>query len=194
LYGENWAASIPILQVLVFTGVFSCIDFIAPTVLLAQGRANFSFALSVVRTITLLGFIWLASPSGIVAVAAAVSAHAAIMLIISFALIHRLTQFGLVRLLKAILPAAAASLVMVLAAQLVRGHLVFQNAAPMILLLAQAAVGCVVYGAVIVVWPSEEIRSMARSIQLRVGFLRDSKLVDGLMLKWDNLGRRPAIR
>jgi PST family polysaccharide transporter len=192
-YGEKWSAAIPILQALVFTGILSCIDFAAPTLLLSQGRANLSFVMSVVRAVSLAAFILFASSAGIVAVATAVSVHAAFMLIVSLTTMVVLMRFNLLHLFRLLLPAVCASLTMVLVLNLAKATLILPNQHVFMRLITQVALGGLTYVAVLMLWPTDEVRALAQAVQQRVGFLRQSKVVDAFLLTWGRLGKRSVI-
>ncbi|MCM6761082.1 lipopolysaccharide biosynthesis protein [Rathayibacter sp. ZW T2_19] len=72
VFGEQWLAAVPVLQILVFLGAINALLVFDRPVLIAVGRSKTAFLLSLAQTAVGLGFVVLGAPWGVLGVAPAV--------------------------------------------------------------------------------------------------------------------------
>ena len=71
VYGQQWEASIPVLQVLVLIGILHSILYFHESVILAMGKSNWRLGMTLINAVTNVAFFLIAVRWGIVAIAAA---------------------------------------------------------------------------------------------------------------------------
>jgi PST family polysaccharide transporter len=112
LFGQQWAPSIPVMQVLTFIGLLHTVLFFQYTVMAGVGKPSWYLGLQVMITVAnVIGFL-IAVRWGIVAVAISYVIVAYLFAPLSVWLVYRLIQIDLLKYLRLFLPAATGSLVM----------------------------------------------------------------------------------
>lgn len=142
-FGEQWMASVPIMQLLAVFGVCQAIYAINAPILVARGRADWMVQISVVSALVTLVGIALVYRFGLVAVAGVIAVRGLVVLPVFLLGSAHLLERGLLSMLAPYRTSALASAVMV-AACLGVGFLL-PDAAPALRLPASVAVGGVVY-------------------------------------------------
>lgn len=141
LFGQQWAPSIPVMQVLTFIGLLHAVLFFQYTVMAGVGKPSWYLGLQVMITVAnVIGFL-IAVRWGIVAVAISYVIVAYLFAPLSVWLVYRLIEIDLLRYLRLFLPAATGSLVML--AFIFSLKLSLTNLVPLQFLLT----GCIVMSA-----------------------------------------------
>jgi PST family polysaccharide transporter len=92
LFGEKWAPSIPVMQVLALIGILQSIQFFNGSVMRASGKASWQFGIMLLTAIcSVIGF-FIALPWGIVAVAASFVVVGYLLAPISYVAVRKLFQ------------------------------------------------------------------------------------------------------
>lgn len=58
IYGPGWEATVPLIQIFIFTGIFSCLAFPLSTVAYSTGKPNFLFLLNLITLIVKFPLIY----------------------------------------------------------------------------------------------------------------------------------------
>jgi O-antigen/teichoic acid export membrane protein len=148
--GGHWDGAIPVVQVLALAGGCMSILSIAGMMPQALGRWDLVLGMRALATALIVAAIFLVREAGLVAIAAAVAAGEALMILISFAVIRRLTAEPISQQALAYTPIALAALVMV-AAVLGWRELMVDELAGLTLLVTSVLLGAAVYAALLLV-------------------------------------------
>jgi len=187
-YGPHWSGSVAALQLLVIGGIAAAVD-LAPTLMIARGKARRAFALNLFRVVTFFGSVMIGLPGGIYLIALTVSLHSIGMAVISQLIARRLVGFTIRQFGKAIAPAAFGSVIMVITLAGLRVGLIGLSATPALALIVQIVIGAAVYALALYLWPGAEARQMAVWLQARVPLLQRVILVNRIMAHWERRGK-----
>src|SRR5688572_4791543 len=113
VFGEKWAPSIPVMQVLSLIGILQSVLFFNGSVIKASGKPSWQFGIMLLNTVcSVLGFL-LVVRWGIVAVAAAFVIVGYLLAPVSYIAVRRLIQIDFRTYLWQFIPSVTASLLMV---------------------------------------------------------------------------------
>jgi PST family polysaccharide transporter len=113
IFGDKWAASVPVLQVLAFTGVLESVSVFNGTVMRASGRPAWQFGIALLTAVfSLIGYA-IAVRWGIVAVAASFVIVSYLLAPVSYVAVRRLIQIDFRTYARQFALPGAASLLMV---------------------------------------------------------------------------------
>ena len=113
VFGEKWAPSIPVMQVLALIGVLQSVLFFNGSVIKASGKPSWQFGIMLLNTVgSVLAFL-LVVRLGIVAVAAAFVAVGYLLAPVSYIAVRRLIQIDFRTYLWQFIPSLTGSLLMV---------------------------------------------------------------------------------
>lgn len=114
-FGDKWAPSIPVMQVLAFIGILHSIYFFNSTVIMAMGKPNWQLRINCMNAVSnVLGFL-IAVRWGIVAVAAAYVLRGYLLSPVPLWVIHKLIHINLKTYLRQYIGPILGSLTVVLA-------------------------------------------------------------------------------
>jgi PST family polysaccharide transporter len=114
VFGEKWAPSIPVMQVLSLIGILQSVMFFNGSVIKASGKPSWQFGIMLLNAVcSVLGFL-LAVRWGIVAVAASFVIVGYLLAPVSYIAMRRLIQVDFRTYLRQFVPSLTASLVMVI--------------------------------------------------------------------------------
>lgn len=114
LFGEKWAPSIPVMQVLALIGILQSVSFFNGSVMRASGKPSWEFGIMLVTAVcSVIGFL-LAVRWGIVAVAASFVIVGYLLAPISYLAVRRLIQIDFRTYLGQFVAPLSASLIMVI--------------------------------------------------------------------------------
>ncbi|MBW4697148.1 MAG: lipopolysaccharide biosynthesis protein [Aphanocapsa lilacina HA4352-LM1] len=144
LFGEQWTASVPVMQVLSLVGIQQSVFFFNGTVLMAMGKPSWRLWLNVLNSIVGVVTFAIAVPWGIVAVAAAYVVRVYLLSPVALWAVNRLMPIDLGKYLRQFAPALVSSLGVVCTIWAVR--VVFGSVlSPLALLTLASVVGAAVY-------------------------------------------------
>jgi lipopolysaccharide exporter len=170
LLGPRWAASVPILRVLCLSIPLSMTTLFAGVVADARANLKQKIILNLEFMILLATLFWLLKSYGLAGIAGAIGTGEVIRTILYMRITHRDIKIPYPQLFgiygPGVLNAAAVGLGLWGVAALVRPL----HAPPLLALLALMATGAVVLSAVVLRWPSAELRPM---LSQGLGRLRD---------------------
>jgi O-antigen/teichoic acid export membrane protein len=113
VFGEKWAQSIPIMQVLALVGILQSVQFFNGSVIRASGKSIWQFNIMLVNAIaTVIGFL-IAVNWGIVAVAASLVIVGYLLAPLSFDAVRKLIQIDFSTYIRQFVAPLAASVMMV---------------------------------------------------------------------------------
>jgi PST family polysaccharide transporter len=113
VFGEKWAPSIPVMQVLSLIGILQSVLFFNGSVIKASGKPSWQFGIMLLNAVcSVIGFL-LAVRWGIVAVAVSFVIVGYLLAPISYMAVRRLIQFDFRTYLGQFMPSLTASLLMV---------------------------------------------------------------------------------
>jgi PST family polysaccharide transporter len=113
IFGEKWAPSIPVMQVLALIGILQSVLFFNGSVIRASGKPLWELGIMFLNAVcSVIGFL-LAVRWGIVAVAASFVIVGYILAPVSYVAVHRLIQVDFRTYLRQFMPPLLASLMMV---------------------------------------------------------------------------------
>jgi PST family polysaccharide transporter len=145
VFGEKWAASVPVLQVLAFTGVLESVSVFNGTVMRASGRPAWQFGITLLTAMcSLIGYV-IAVRWGIVAVAASFVIVSYLLAPISYVAVRRLIQIDLRTYAGQFALPGVASLLMVLGILALKGTVGHQALSVYLELPLYTAVGGLIY-------------------------------------------------
>ena len=98
-FGERWLSSVPVMQVLAFEAMLFSIRIVSGPVVNAMGRSGWVLVFSAIEAVAGIALVWFAAPYGLVAIAGAAVARAALMLPFFLFAIRRLVGLGVLRIL-----------------------------------------------------------------------------------------------
>jgi O-antigen/teichoic acid export membrane protein len=114
LFGEKWAPSIPVMQVLALFGILQSVLAFNGSVMRASGKPSWQFGIMLLNAVcSVIGF-YLAVHWGIVAVAASLVIVGYLLAPISYVAVSRLIQVDFKTCLRQFAPPLSASLIMVM--------------------------------------------------------------------------------
>jgi PST family polysaccharide transporter len=113
LFGEKWAPSIPVMQVLALIGILQSVSYFNGSIIRASGKPSWELGIMLLNAVvTVIGFL-LAVHWGIVAVAASLVIVGYLLAPLSYLAVRRLIQIDFNTYLWQFAPPLSASLVMV---------------------------------------------------------------------------------
>jgi PST family polysaccharide transporter len=122
LFGQHWAESAVILQIIGFVGISNSIAQINRSVLAGLGRPDINLAMNVTAAIANVGLVLLTAPWGLTATAIAFVARGYVVMPIVLVVMTRLTGIGVAAQARVYCPVAVAAAVMALCVEgLLRG-------------------------------------------------------------------------
>ena len=125
LFGKQWTSSIPVVQILMLSGVFYCLEYLTSALIVALGKPNWKLTLNFANALTnVIGFL-IAVKWGIVAVAIAYTIRGYIFLPVYLLAADKLIQIKFKQYLPLFLSCLASSLIMVISIEVVK--LLFSN-------------------------------------------------------------------
>lgn len=145
LFGEKWAAAVPVAEVLVLMSVPFVLNFFAGPALTAVNRPQSALRIALLQFLLTLVFTWLAVPYGLVAVAAAYVLRAWITMIPQQEALRRHIGLTAGRTVAAVAPPLAASVVMAAIVRLAASAMPDNWGAGWAAVSIQIAVGLAVY-------------------------------------------------
>lgn len=113
VYGVQWLNAITPLQLLCVAGAIYAIGSMMGPALLAKGRPDATFLLSLIRLLSLSAFVALGVKFGINGVAASISLYTLSLLFVFQAVVNRTLRMKMLSYLKALWPAVFGSAVMI---------------------------------------------------------------------------------
>ena len=113
VFGEKWAPSIPVMQVLALIGVLQSVLFFNGSVIKASGKPSWQFGIMLLNTVCSVIAFLLVVRLGIVAVAAAFVIVGYLLAPVSYIAVRRLIQIDFRTYLWQFVPSLTASLLMV---------------------------------------------------------------------------------
>jgi O-antigen/teichoic acid export membrane protein len=126
LYGEKWAASIPVLQILMFSGITRSATFFYSSVFRASGKPSWRFGIyTLTAVLNVIGFL-IVIRMGIVAVATSYVVVSYVLMPLFFFLIQKLVNVTIQGHLKQYATAFVSSLIMIAVVLLVK-HFLGEN-------------------------------------------------------------------
>ncbi len=113
LFGENWAPSVPVMQILILIGLLSSVLIFNGSILKALGKPSWHLGILILTSVsTVIGFL-LVVRLGIVAIAASFVVVSFLLAPISYIAVHRLIQINFRTYLGLFIVPLSASLIMV---------------------------------------------------------------------------------
>jgi PST family polysaccharide transporter len=144
LYGEKWAASVPVIQILMLSGITRSATFFYSSVFRASGKPSWRFGIyTLTAVLNVIGFL-IVIRMGIVAVATSYVVVSYVLMPLFFYLIQKLVNVTIRGHLKQYAPAFLSSLVMI-AVVLVVKHFLGENFSMLIRLAILVIAGGVAY-------------------------------------------------
>lgn len=114
LFGDQWEASIPVMQILVFIGILQSSSIFNSTILLSLGKSNLRLKLGILNSISSVLCFLVAVKFGIVAVAAAYVMRGYLLAPIPVFVLRRAIKLNILDYLAQFSPALLGSLLMAL--------------------------------------------------------------------------------
>lgn len=164
-FGQKWLEAAPVLSILCVIGAYLCIERVHVSYCLAAGRASRLTLIAWSEVALGSGLIWLATPFGLSAVAAAYAVTFLSLWPLRLAVVAGLTGIGLRALLSTHLPALSATLIM--AAGVALAAFGMKAFPPLLILMAGTAAGIVVFAALAVMFLSDRLALLRSYILLR---------------------------
>ncbi|AMJ67886.1 lipopolysaccharide biosynthesis protein [Hymenobacter sp. PAMC 26628] len=195
LLGPRWAASVPILRVLCLSIPLSMTTLFAGVVADARANLKQKTILNLEFMALLAGLFWGLKGYGLAGIAGAIGTGEVVRTFLYMRITHRDIGIPYGRLFAiykpGVLNAAAVGLGLLAVATLVRPL----HAPALVALLAQIAAGALVLGAVVLRWPSAELRPMLQQSLVRLRGLRQmpASAHPGLARYTAFLERRPSV-
>ncbi len=115
LFGDKWAASIPVMQVLAFIGILHSLTYFNGSVLMAMGKPSWRLWLNCLNAVVNVTAFALAVQHGIVAVASAYVIFGYLLSPLPLLLVRRVIHIELITYLRQYVTPLTASIVMVIA-------------------------------------------------------------------------------
>ncbi len=167
LFGEKWAPSIPVMQVLAMIGILQSVLFFNGSVIRASGKPSWELGIMVLNaTCSVLGFL-VAVRWGIVAVATSFVIVGYLLAPISYAVVHRLIQISISTYLRQFVAPLSSALIMVAAIFGLKFIFETQGLNSYIALTIYVSAGALTYLLVIVL----TARSLSREVLELVGLV-----------------------
>lgn len=161
VYGSEWGASVPVVQILVIVGALFALNGSQGAIFLAKNRADIAFKLALLRLPLLGAFIYLGLQNGgIVAVAWAYAAVILLLTVLGKVAIGRLIGLGGWAYTVALWRPAAATAAMAGLAVLVGLPLDASGASPGVILAVQVAAGLAGYAGAVALLARREVREL----------------------------------
>ena len=195
LLGPRWAASVPILRVLCLSIPLSMTTLFAGVVADARANLRQKIVLNLEFMALLAGLFWLLKGYGLAGIAGAIGTGEMVRTFLYMRITHRDIGIAYPRLLAVYRPgllnAAAVGLAVAAVAAVVRPL----QAPALLALPTLVATGAVVLGAVVLRWPSAELRPVLRQALARLRGLSalPAPAHRRLAVYTDFLERRPAV-
>jgi lipopolysaccharide exporter len=195
LLGPRWAASVPILRVLCLSIPLSMTTLFAGVVADARANLKQKIILNIEFMVLLASLFWLLKGYGLAGIAGAIGTGEVVRTFLYMRITHRDIGIPYVQLFAiykpGLLNAAAVGLGLLATSAIVRPL----DFPPLLALLALMAAGAVVLGAVVLRWPSTELRPI---LQQGLGRLRGLSALpasaqQGLARYTSFLERRPGV-
>lgn len=148
VFGERWASSGPVLQILAVAGLLRSVTYFNRSLLLASGRASLELGWSVLGAVTKIGAFVVGYRWGITGVAWAVVVHGYVLAPVATWLVNRAVPIHPVRYLRQFVEPLAAGGVMVVVVAAVRAVL-SDRLGPLPLVAVAGGIGIAVYAALL---------------------------------------------
>lgn len=113
LFGDKWAESVPVMQLLSLVGIVQCVTFFNNPAIIACGKPGWTFAITLANAVLGVVFCWVAARWGIAAVAGAHLIRTYALAPLPVWLVRRLVGLDIREYLRQCAVPAAASLAMV---------------------------------------------------------------------------------
>ena len=127
LFGDKWLPAAPVLQVLSLTAMLIPLQMINISLLKALGRTDLNVRVMIIKFITGLTMLFLASSYGLVAIAWAFVLANIVNTFANTFYINKLLDYGLVKQLRIVLPYVFASIPMVIVVEVFRNMVGLQG-------------------------------------------------------------------
>jgi PST family polysaccharide transporter len=115
VFGPQWAASVPVMQLLAILGFTQCVGHFNTTVMAALGKPQWQLALSVLNIVLTVILMPLAAPYGIAAVTLAYLSKSLVLSPLTARAARRLIAYDLLTYLRQFVPSFTGTIVMALA-------------------------------------------------------------------------------
>jgi O-antigen/teichoic acid export membrane protein len=165
-FGEQWAPSIPVMQVLAFIGILHSVDFFNATVIMAMGKPFWKLVINCLNVVCNVTAFVLVVRWGIVAVAAAYVIRGYLLFPVPLWIIHRLIRINIPAYFRQYLAPLIGSMAMVLAIMLSK-YLLSSWSNPLMTVCLGSALGGGVYLATIFLFAPQllqQVVDLARSV------------------------------
>ena len=143
LLGEKWMPTVPYFEVIALSGIFYPLAMVAYNVLKVHSNGAIIFRLELLKKGIMTAVLSLTIPQSTMAIAWGLAAMTLIEFIVNFAATRRYTTLTWWQMVRTLLPSLLLAIVMYLAVKAVEYYAV--SLLPILLLVAQIAVGVVVY-------------------------------------------------
>lgn len=145
LFGDKWAPSVPVLQVLAFIGILESVQAFNGSVIRASGRPSWQLGIMLLTSIaSVIGFL-IAVRWGIVGVAASFVIAGYLLAPVSYLAVRRLIRIDFRTYAGQFVAPLAASLIMVMAVVILQNVLARHGLNSYVLLSIYGAVGSAIY-------------------------------------------------
>lgn len=112
VFGPDWSAAVPVVQLLMLLGMWSTLEMVQIAVVRGMGRPGWHLGASALQLCLTIVLIWIALPYGLLAVTAAVVLVSLVMLVPFAYFVRLLTGLGIAQQAAAIAGPSAAALAM----------------------------------------------------------------------------------
>ena len=143
LLGEKWLPTVPYFEVIALSGIFYPLAMVAYNVLKVHSNGSIIFRLELLKKAIMTAVLALTIPQSTMAIAWGLVAMTVVEFVVNFAATRRYTTLSWWQMLRTLLPSLLLTTVMYLAVKAVWYYAA--SFSPALLLVAQIAVGVVVY-------------------------------------------------
>lgn len=143
LLGEKWLPTVPYFEVIALSGIFYPLAMVAYNVLKVYSNGSIIFRLELLKKAIMTAVLALTIPQSTMAIAWGLVAMTVVEFVVNFAATRRYTTLSWWQMLRTLLPSLLLTTVMYLAVNAVWYYAT--SFSPALLLVAQVAVGVVVY-------------------------------------------------
>lgn len=128
LFGDNWAACIPIFKILCLLGAFQSIATLSGNIYLAQGKTKLMLRVGLfTRSIMIISMVMGLIIGGLMGIVYGYSISSSLMVIFEFYFVGQIINIRLKEILINLLPYFIISLIMILSLELTKHYLGFEN-------------------------------------------------------------------
>jgi O-antigen/teichoic acid export membrane protein len=160
VFGEQWLPSVPVMQVLAFSGILQSVTAFNRSIMRASGKPNWELGImTLTAAFSVIGFL-IAVKWGIVAVAVSYVIVGYLLAPIDYVAIRKLLSIDFKNYLGQFVAPLSASMVMVASVELLKRVVVFQGLHPYLQLAIYVLAGALAY--LLLIW------LMARSLSWQV--------------------------